>query len=173
MGLSYFEIAAENKRWHCTPPSKERCQVVTRGTQTALLSVVSHPLPTHAEQLDLSSQVRSISLESCQSTVCEKEEITTSTGSLKGTPWRGGPVSQVVCCHTDRCVILAWESLKMRGCLELPDGSVMEVSSGCVLHLQSVGGQSAECFQWVRSGHCDKQLELSYLERPACQMRWL
>lgn len=43
--------------------------------------------------------------------------------------------------HRTRCVTLAWEGLKMTGCLELLEGS-----SGPVLHLQSLGGQSTERF---------------------------
>lgn len=106
MGLSYFEIVAENNRWHYTPPSKERQQVVTRGNQTALSSAVSNAPPTSAEELDLSGLVRSISLESIRALYLRRRKTTLSTGGFRWTPWGGGPPSwavwwshrQVVCC---------------------------------------------------------------------------
>lgn len=126
MGLYYFEIAAENKRWHCTHLLKKRYQTVKRGTQTALRSVVSLPPPAPTQELDLSSQIRNISLESVVRVLYmegrKSPQVQGAWSELHG---------EVDLCPGQCVGHLDWgdsclESLEMSRCLGLPDVRVRE-----------------------------------------------
>lgn len=147
------------------PPSKKRYQAVKRGTQTA--PSASPHTGTGSEQPDQEyfSQrvVRVLYMEGRKS-----PQVQGAWSELHGEVdlCPGQCVGHIDWC--DSCL----ESLEMRGCLGLPDVRVREKVPMGVSYICRVWEGKALSVSWVRGGHCDRQLDLSYPERPACQMRW-
>lgn len=92
-------------RGDIVPHLLKRGARLTQGATKLLCpqTALSHPPQAHTEELDLSCQVRTISLGRAVRVLCVRRR---KSPQVQGTP--------------------ALEHLKMRGCLELPDGSVGE-----------------------------------------------